>query len=148
MAFKSPKNFRQVQKLVVQKLSWRGKWVTCKVLDEEEAPRHVCISNVCFGDTGGWLSKFAPFNRDGTFNLDKLPRGTLETFAKAMVEWHIGYSKFSSCGTGTTWLYRSYSRDGLFGVREKLLRICGLEIANFDPRWLSVSRSLQKNGTA
>jgi len=37
-------------------------WVT---IDEEEVPPHVMISLGCFGDTGGWVSKFAKFGRFG-----------------------------------------------------------------------------------
>jgi len=39
------------------------------VLDSEDVPSYVEISNACFGDTSGWASKFAskygPFGRDG-----------------------------------------------------------------------------------
>lgn len=40
-------------------------WVT---VDEEEVPSHVKISMGAYGDTGGWVSKFAKigsFGRDG-----------------------------------------------------------------------------------
>lgn len=40
-------------------------WIT---LDQEEVPAHVKISMGAFGDTGGWVSKFAKlgaFGRDG-----------------------------------------------------------------------------------
>lgn len=40
-------------------------WIT---IDTEEVPDHVRISLGCFGDTGGWTSKFAVFGswgRDG-----------------------------------------------------------------------------------
>ena len=43
-------------------------WYGWKTIDSEEVPAHVIISNMCFGDTGGWLSKFAhlgKFGRDG-----------------------------------------------------------------------------------
>lgn len=39
-----------------------------QVIDEEEVPSHVRISIGCFGDTGGWTSKFTSvgtFGRDG-----------------------------------------------------------------------------------
>lgn len=42
-----------------------GGWRT---IDEEEVPGHVRISLGCFGDTGGWKSRFAPlgsWGRDG-----------------------------------------------------------------------------------
>jgi hypothetical protein len=29
-----------------------------KTIDEEEVPSHVITSHMCFGDTGGWESKF------------------------------------------------------------------------------------------
>lgn len=35
------------------------------VLDSEEVPLFVILSNACFGDTGGWVSKFAPFDSNG-----------------------------------------------------------------------------------
>lgn len=41
-------------------------WTT---IDEEEVPAHVRISLGCFGDTGGWQSKFAAF---GTWGRDGL----------------------------------------------------------------------------
>jgi hypothetical protein len=34
-------------------------------LDREDIPRHVIISNACFGDCSGWKSKFMPFNDGG-----------------------------------------------------------------------------------
>lgn len=40
-------------------------WIT---IDTEEVPSHVRISLGCYGDTGGWRSKFAVFGswgRDG-----------------------------------------------------------------------------------
>jgi hypothetical protein len=33
--------------------------------DREDIPQHVPLLVGCFGDTGGWVSKFAPFNRRG-----------------------------------------------------------------------------------
>jgi hypothetical protein len=44
-------------------------WVT---VDEEEVPAHVKISLGAYGDTGGWVSKFAKigsFGRDGVITL-------------------------------------------------------------------------------
>ncbi len=38
-------------------------WYT--VLDSEEVPQYVFLSDACFGDTSGWVSKFAPFPPDG-----------------------------------------------------------------------------------
>lgn len=36
-----------------------------KNLGEEEVPGYVEISVGAFGDTSGWVSRFAPFDRDG-----------------------------------------------------------------------------------
>lgn len=36
-----------------------------KLVDSEEIPLHVSISLACFGDTSGWISKFAPFDEKG-----------------------------------------------------------------------------------
>lgn len=53
-----------VQQLQVQLVGNLGRWTT---IDEEIVPPHVLISRGCFGDTGGWVSKFASmrFGCDG-----------------------------------------------------------------------------------
>ncbi len=51
---------------LLQEKRWWG-WHT---IDREEIPHHVHISLGCFGDTGGWSSKFCEtgtFGRDGVF---------------------------------------------------------------------------------
>ncbi len=37
-----------------------------KTIDREEVPAHVRISQACFGDTGGWMSKFSNLFTWGT----------------------------------------------------------------------------------
>lgn len=56
------KNDQVVQFLQIKR--WFG-WQT---IDHEFVPAHVTISLGCFGDTGGWTSKFTEygeFGRDG-----------------------------------------------------------------------------------
>jgi len=36
-----------------------------EVLDREDVPSFAWIGDACFGDTCGWVSKFAPFEKDG-----------------------------------------------------------------------------------
>lgn len=36
-----------------------------KTLDSEDIPEHVLNMLSCFGDAGGWISKFAPFDKNG-----------------------------------------------------------------------------------
>jgi hypothetical protein len=62
--FESATKFEGHQRL--QEKRWWG-WHT---IDREEIPSHVIISLGCFGDTGGWGSKFGEtgsFGRDGVF---------------------------------------------------------------------------------
>ena len=59
-----------IQQLQTQVPGLGGRWIT---LDEEEVPSHVKISLGCFGDTGGWVSKFAKF---GTFGRDGIINAT------------------------------------------------------------------------
>ena len=59
-----------IQQLQIQIPGLGGRWT---VLDEEEVPSHVKISQGCFGDTGGWISKFAKFvtfSRGGIINAN------------------------------------------------------------------------------
>jgi hypothetical protein len=48
-----------------------GRWIT---IAEEEVPAAAKISAGCFGDTGGWISKFAAL---GEFGRDGLIRPTV-----------------------------------------------------------------------
>lgn len=50
---------RSIQSLVAVRRNIQGTIVERMVLDTEEVPEHVMISLGCFGDTGGWRSKFA-----------------------------------------------------------------------------------------
>lgn len=50
---------------IIQERRWWG-W---KTIGREEIPSFVSISLVCFGDTGGWRSKFASY---GSFGADGL----------------------------------------------------------------------------
>ena len=59
------------QKLIREQL-WCGMVVFRKVIDMEIVPVYAWAGQACLGDTGGWVSKFAPFNRDGI--VDKWPR--------------------------------------------------------------------------
>lgn len=46
----------------------RKAWIGWKTIDFEVVPDHALISLGCFGDTGGWVSKFTKygdFGRDG-----------------------------------------------------------------------------------
>lgn len=42
-----------------------GLVVWYRTIDREEIPAHVPLVKACFGDTGGWVSKFAPFDERG-----------------------------------------------------------------------------------
>lgn len=43
-----------------------GKYVIYRTsIDEEKIPTHAVICSACFGDTGEWVSKFAPFDANG-----------------------------------------------------------------------------------
>ena len=44
---------------LVEEYRWRGVLIWRRVLDTEQVPDHVLISLRAFGDTGGWVSKFA-----------------------------------------------------------------------------------------
>jgi hypothetical protein len=50
---------REFQRLVRISYGWLGSHT--EVLGVEEIPQHVLISLGCFGDTGGWKSRFAEY---------------------------------------------------------------------------------------
>lgn len=52
------------------------RWWGWKTIDREEIPRHAIISQGCFGDAGGWVSKFAVHGR---FGRDGIIHPTIET---------------------------------------------------------------------
>lgn len=54
----------RLQHLVCVLKLWRIQ-IFLWTLDTEEVPGHVDLCWRCFGDTGGWVSKFAPFDRRG-----------------------------------------------------------------------------------
>jgi len=72
------------RKLRIRAFSYRGsyegyqllqekRWWGWKTIDREEVPAHVKISLGCFGDTGGWVSKFhdvGRWGRDGIVHPD------------------------------------------------------------------------------
>lgn len=52
----------------VTQLLQERRWWGWKTIDREEVPRHAVVSRGCFGDAGGWVSRFAAcgtFGRDG-----------------------------------------------------------------------------------
>jgi len=51
---------RRTQSLIEVTRRADGKILDRRVLDTEIVPNDVSISVGCFGDTGGWMSKFAP----------------------------------------------------------------------------------------
>ena len=66
---RNPPGYLGYERIYVQQLQER-RWYGWKVLDEEIVPSHAKISDGCFGDTGGWVSKFSAlgsFGRDGQF---------------------------------------------------------------------------------
>lgn len=64
----APRGYVGTDEVHIQQLQVRtpAGWVT---VDEEEVPGHVKISMGAYGDTGGWVSKFAAY---GTFGRDGL----------------------------------------------------------------------------
>jgi len=73
------RRFTQPGQLRVKAFTCNGGWEGCQILqerrwwgwktvDRENIPRDAIISRDCFGDTGGWVSKFTrhgAFGRDG-----------------------------------------------------------------------------------
>jgi hypothetical protein len=55
------KGATKVRYQLLQEKRWWG-W---KTIDEERVPDDVLISIGCFGDTGGWVSKFVSHGRFG-----------------------------------------------------------------------------------
>ena len=49
---------RTIQELVEVDLNVNGRILHRRVIDMEIVPEHVMISLGCYGDTGGWRSKF------------------------------------------------------------------------------------------
>jgi len=63
----APRGYVGFEEIYIQQLQERT-FMGWKTIDEEEIPLRVRISMGCFGDTGGWVSKFSPlgnFERDG-----------------------------------------------------------------------------------
>lgn len=53
------------ENLFVRETLFLGFVVHREILDREHVPIHAVISNNCLGDTGGFVSKFAPFDKSG-----------------------------------------------------------------------------------
>jgi hypothetical protein len=49
-------HYQELQESYISRFFKRRKWRT---IDREEVPAHVRISQSCFGDAGGWMSKFS-----------------------------------------------------------------------------------------
>lgn len=63
---RAPRGYLGYEDVHIQQLQER-RWWGWKVLDEEIVPTDVKISMGCFGDAGGWQSKFIKF---GSFGRD------------------------------------------------------------------------------
>lgn len=66
---RNPPGFFGYERVHVQQLQGRY-WCGWRTLDEEIVPSDAIISAGCFGDYGGWKSKFSglgSFGRDGKF---------------------------------------------------------------------------------
>lgn len=57
------------ENLLVRETMFLGLVIRRLILDSEHVPGCAIISNGCFGDTGGFVSKFAPFDKYG--NIQK-----------------------------------------------------------------------------
>lgn len=57
--------FDQTENRLVRETVIYGFVVWRTILDTELVPSCAVISNMCFGDTGGFVSRFAPFDRHG-----------------------------------------------------------------------------------
>jgi len=44
-----------------------------RTVDREEIPLHVVLLRACVGDTGGWQSKYQPFDKKGVLTHEWKP---------------------------------------------------------------------------